>query len=206
MIRRRANFNYQAIGEENRGAASTAAEEIRQLDNGMVTAAVEIGRRLLAVKQIMHDRRQWAAWVRLELRWSVDRAARYIRVATAFGDSPHVGQFTFTALLELAKENTPGPAVAAAVEQAAAGGVIGHRQAAEIIAAHQLPPPPRRAQPANRQGERLERYVQSIAKRWPQHRRCELVALLERLAAELRGDAADPAAGETSPALLAAAS
>ncbi len=197
-MRSRPRFNYQAIGETDRQPLRSAVEEIRRLENGMSTAAVEIGRRLQAVKSIMHDRKQWAAWVRLELCWNIDRAARYIRVAAAFGDVPHVDRFTFSAMLELAKEGTPAEAIAEALELAAAGEFVSHATVMQLIESKAPPARPRpRAANAKDQGERLERFVQSLAKRWPQQRRQDLVALLLRLAEQL---GAETMAGPEPPA------
>ena len=175
-------FNYGSLSEDDRTQAKSAADEIRSLDNDMKRNAIEIGRRLTAVKEIMHNIDQYHAWVDHELRWKRSRAAKFIRVANHFGDFPQVDNFCFSAMLSLCSGGKPQEARAEALALAAAGEWIGCAKASQLIAKHLSS---KRAETTvSKESRKLRVYLKSMANRWPISRRQEFLRLLSTVASE----------------------
>lgn len=98
------------------------AEVIRVLGRRVVGDILEIGKRLIAVRDQLPDQ-NFSGWLRKEFGWSHSTAYNFITAAEAFGTYPTIGQIDIDAgaLYLLAGPSVPEPARTEAIERAEAG-------------------------------------------------------------------------------------
>ena len=100
-------FDYGPLGESARIAVQQKTAEIRSRMNKAARNIIEIGERLIAVKeQLPHG--QFRHWLKAEFGWGKTTAHRMMKVATTF-KCPNLDHLTVSpsALYRLASDNTP---------------------------------------------------------------------------------------------------
>ncbi len=128
-----APFTYADLDAETRVVVQQKTSEIRGLMRRAAQDVVEIGLRLIEVKdRLPHG--QFGQWLGKEFSWSHDTAARLMGVAKRMGQIPHGAEFEARALYLLAAPTTPEEARAEAIARAEAGEKVTQAVAREIIA------------------------------------------------------------------------
>ena len=128
-----APFTYADLDAETRVVVQQKTSEIRGLMRRAAQDVVEIGLRLIEVKdRLPHG--QFGQWLGKEFSWSHDTAARLMGVAKRMGQIPHGAEFEARALYLLAAPTTPEEARTEAIARAEAGEKVTQAVAREIIA------------------------------------------------------------------------
>jgi hypothetical protein len=132
--RQLALFDYGTLDLDTRSFLQTKTAEIRILVKQTAQGIIEIGQRLIEVKERL-GYENFDSWVKGEFDWSRSTAYRFISVAES---CPTVGQLDFSpkALYLLAAPSTPESAREEALSLAESGEKISHAKAQEIIAKH----------------------------------------------------------------------
>jgi hypothetical protein len=133
-------FDYGALDAETRIVVRQKTGEIRERARRAVQDVIEIGQRLIEVKECL-EHGQFGAWLDAEFRWSERTAQNYMAVAGAF-KSETVADLAIStrALYALAAPSVPEEARQEAVEQARNGHRVGHTDAREIVDRHRPQP------------------------------------------------------------------
>ncbi len=128
-------FDYETLDLDTRSFVQTKTTEIRILVKQTAQGIIEIGQRLIEVKErLPHG--EFLPWIRDEFGWSRETAHRFIHVAENFPQIAHCVQFQMRALYLLASPSTPESARDEALTLAESGERITHQAAQEIIAKH----------------------------------------------------------------------
>jgi len=102
-----AAFNYSSIEGAKAKRAKAAAEYIKSRHNSMVETTLEIGSKLLEVKEDL-EHGQFIQWIGAEFAWSVRSAQNYMTAARAFaGKSETVSYLPVSTVYQLARIAEP---------------------------------------------------------------------------------------------------
>ncbi len=131
----RANFDYASLDAVTAQFVQQQTGEIRVLIKRTTQDIVEIGRKLIYVKdKLKHG--QFGEWLASEFEWSQDSASNFMRVAQQFGENPIISEFAPSALYLLSAPSIPETARAEAIARAAAGESITYSRAKQIKSKH----------------------------------------------------------------------
>jgi len=129
-------FDYAALSDENRIVIRQKTGEIRERVDTIQRCSIEVGQRLIEVKQRL-GHGQFGAWLAAEFQWSQDTAGNLMNVARLAEQNPKISdfadQFARSALYLLASPSTPNEARAAALQRAADGEKITRANVLELI-------------------------------------------------------------------------
>ncbi len=134
---------------EDQAFLSEQATSIRRLSDTASRNIIEIGVRLIAVKErLPHG--QFGPWLTKEFQWS-DRTARtFMKIAEKFGDKPEIASVLGPGVLAaLASDSVPEEARVAIIKQAQAGEAVRPRdvRAAQKERSRPSVEPARKTQP-----------------------------------------------------------
>ncbi|WP_250126633.1 DUF3102 domain-containing protein [Chroococcidiopsis sp. CCMEE 29] len=122
------NFDYASLDAATSRFVQQQTGEIRALMKRTAQGIVEIGQKLIEVKErIGHG--QFGLWLNAEFEWSQDTATNFIRVAQRFGGNPKFSEFAPSALYLLAAPSTPDTVRQEALARAEAGEFITYSSA-----------------------------------------------------------------------------
>lgn len=130
-------FDYSQIDEGIRDEVKQAARSIRQLEQGVITGILAIGKRLIEVKDMI-PHGQFTAWVMGEFGMEERTAQRMMSVAKEYSDPQKrqtLSLFSPSVAYMLAAPSTPEEA-RAEVQQAAATQKVSVKFAEQMIAKH----------------------------------------------------------------------
>jgi len=132
--RQLALFDYGTLDLDTRSFVQTKTAEIRILIKQTAQGIIEIGQRLIEVKERL-GYGNFDSWVKGEFDWSRSTAYRFISVAES---CPTVGQLDFSpkALYLLAAPSTPESAREEALTLAESGERVTYHKAQELVAKH----------------------------------------------------------------------
>jgi hypothetical protein len=130
-------FDYASLDSETSQFVQQQTGQIRVLMKRTARGIVEIGQKLIEVKEKLGHGR-FGDWLQAEFGWSWDTAGRFINVAIRFGDFPQIAEFAPSALYVLAAPSVPGAARTEAITRAQAGEHITYTTAEEIKRKHLL--------------------------------------------------------------------
>lgn len=129
-------FDYQQVPEAYRTEVQKKTAEIRILVKQTGQGIIEIGQRLIEVKEML-PHGAWLPWLETEFGWNERHAQRLINVAERF-KYDNLSDLTIapSALYLLAAPSTPEEVRAEAIEIAEAGEKVDHKTAQELKQAH----------------------------------------------------------------------
>jgi hypothetical protein len=128
-------FDYEALDTESRIVLKQRASEIKTLAKRVASDIVEIGGKLVEVKDRLGGNGRFNAWLESELGWSERTAYNFIAVFTKFGAANFaIENVAPSALYLLVAPATPEPARKAAIEMANQGERVTHKVAKAIVA------------------------------------------------------------------------
>lgn len=111
-------FDYNQIEQEHRKTTIAAAVEINAHTSRMQESALTIGKRLLAIKDVL-PHGQFEDWVATEFTFSIRTAQNFMNVFERFGHQPKaIDLFSPSGLYLLAAPSTPPEVVKEAVKEA----------------------------------------------------------------------------------------
>lgn len=131
-------FDYTSLDAETSQFVQQQTGEIRVLMKRTAQGIVEVGQKLVEVKEKLGHGR-FLDWLKAEFEWTHETARRFMTVAQQFGQSPHVVEFAPTALYILAAPSLPEAARTEAITRAKAGEPITYTAAKEIKKRYALP-------------------------------------------------------------------
>lgn len=141
-------FNYDGLEDaKTRKTARDAAKAIKSNLQKATTAIVDVGKKLLVVRDQLSDE-EWRTWLEAEFSWSQAQASNYMRSAQQFGELNCLEMFQPTALFVLCRNKVSEEAVADAIIKAESGELVTHKTAKELVAKYQ-PEPNRTPAPAS---------------------------------------------------------
>lgn len=134
------SYDYDQIAEEHRHQVRAAAVEIKRSAQTAQENLLEIGKRLLEVKEVL-PHGQFEKWIAAEFDLSDRMAQRMMNVAQVYGSNPTpVSLFSPSALYLLAAPSTPEEARAEIEAEAQATGKSPSKtRTLEVIQAHKPP-------------------------------------------------------------------
>ncbi|MBA3315286.1 MAG: DUF3102 domain-containing protein [Planctomycetaceae bacterium] len=135
-------FNYGSLSKTERRTAEAEAVRIKGLLEKTGATIVEIGRRLIAVREALGPSK-FAAWLAAEFQWQQPMASNYMQAARRFGQAPCLDKFQPHALYELSRSRVPDSVVDKAIEKAVAGELVTLRTAVDMVRAAGAGPAPR---------------------------------------------------------------
>lgn len=138
MIEQLTLFNYDALDAKTRAVVQQRTTEIHALMRRTAEGIIEIGQRLIEVKDALGHGR-FGQWLEFEFDWSDQTALNFMNVARRFSDIPNGLEFAPRALYLLAAPSTPDPARQEALVRAEAGERITYSTAQEIVKEHKTP-------------------------------------------------------------------
>ena len=103
-------FDYTSLDTETSQFVQQQTGEIRTLMRRTAQGIVEVGQKLVEVKQKLGHGR-FLDWLEAEFEWTHETARRFMTVAQQFGQSPHIVEFAPTALYILADPSLPEAAL-----------------------------------------------------------------------------------------------
>jgi len=127
----RKEFDYSSLDDESRHFVQQQTGEIRGLMKRTAQGIVEIGQKLIEVKEKLGHGR-FLGWLQAEFAWTDETARRFMNVAQEFGRIPQLVDFAPSALYILAAPSTPKTAREEAIARAEAGESITYTTAKEI--------------------------------------------------------------------------
>lgn len=128
-------FNYEILKDTKfRNEAKKQAQEINKLLKSSTEAIVEIGRRLIAMRESMQSA-MFRAWIECEFRWQQSTAANYMQTARQFGELDCLQNFQPTALIMLARSNVPEKLANTMIARAKAGDIVTQKVVKQALAA-----------------------------------------------------------------------
>ena len=137
-------FSYDDLDAETRIVVRQAANEIKTLMRQTAQGVMDIGQRLIEVKErLPHGR--FGGWLGQEFGWSERTARNFMAVTRQFKTANFADlSIAPSALYALAGPSVPEAARQEAVQRAGNGPVT-HKQARQIIEQHRPPAPPKPA-------------------------------------------------------------
>lgn len=130
-------FDYNTLDLDTRFFVQTKTAEIRILVKQTAQGIIEIGQRLIEVKErLPHG--EFLPWIRDEFGWSEKTAVDWMNVTKTFKSVPgtDLNMFQAKALYLLSAPSTPEPAREEALTLAESGERITHQKAQELVARH----------------------------------------------------------------------
>jgi hypothetical protein len=125
------SFDYARIPPSTAQFVQQQTSEIRSLMKRTAQYIVEIGQKLIIVKEkLVHGR--FLEWLSAEFEWTDETARRFMNVAQRFGETPQIVAFAPSALYLLAAPSVPEIARTEAIRRAQAGETITHKLARQI--------------------------------------------------------------------------
>ncbi len=126
-------FDYTSLDVETSQFVQEQTGEIRGLMKRTAQGIVEIGQKLIEVKEKL-GHGQFLTWLEIEFEWHRDTANKFMQVARQFGslDLSKVSAFDISALYKLAAPSTPDAAREEAIARAEAGESITYTNALAI--------------------------------------------------------------------------
>lgn len=129
-------FDYQALDAESRIIIQQRTGEIKTLAKRLAADIVDIGGKLVEVKDRLGGNGKFTNWLLAELGWSERTAYNFIGVYEKFGTANFaIENVAPSALYLLVAPGTPEPARQAAIEMANQGEKVSHRTAKAIVEA-----------------------------------------------------------------------
>lgn len=127
-------FDYQSLDAESRIIIQQRAGEIKTLAKRVATDIVDIGGKLVEVKDRLGGNGKFTSWLQSELGWSERTAYNFIGVYEKFGTANFaIENVAPSALYLLVAPGTPEPARQAAIEMANQGEKVSHKAAKVIV-------------------------------------------------------------------------
>lgn len=134
-VARKSDFDYSGLPAETRIVVQQRTSEIRSLMKRTASDIIEIGQKLIEVKdQLGHGK--FGAWLEAEFAWSDRTAQKFMRVADSFKSEPGSDLIPPKALYLLSAPSTPEAAREEAVDRAESGEQITPGKAREIREKH----------------------------------------------------------------------
>lgn len=133
--RQLALFDYGTLDLDTRSFVQTKTAEIRILVKQTAQGIIEIGQRLIEVKERL-GHGNFLPWLQGEFNWSLQSAKRFMNVAETFGQNQQIVDFYPSALYLLAAPSVPEEVRQEALTLSESGERITHAKAQEIIAKH----------------------------------------------------------------------
>ena len=127
-------FDYAQLDAETRIVVQQRTTEIRDLTRRTAQDIIDIGRKLIEVKQRL-GHGQFGAWLEAEFAWTDRTAQRFMQVAERFGENRHIVEFAPSALYLLAAPSVPDEAREEVLRRAEQGEAITHKAAKQIVEA-----------------------------------------------------------------------
>ncbi len=124
-------FNYASLDVEVSQYVQQRTGEIRSLMKRTAQDIIEIGQRLISVKEKL-GHGCFLDWIEAEFEWSYPTAARFIQVANYFSKNYQIDKFAPSALYLLAAPSTPETARSEAIALAASGEQVTYTTAKAI--------------------------------------------------------------------------
>lgn len=126
-------FDYSSLDVETSQFVQEQTGEIRGLMKRTAQGIVEIGQKLIEVKERL-GHGQFLNWLETEFEWHRDTANKFMQVAKQFGslDLSEVSAFDISALYKLAAPSTPDAAREEAISRASTGESISYTEAKAI--------------------------------------------------------------------------
>lgn len=136
-------FSYDDLDAETRIIARQAASEIKTLMRQTAQGVMDIGQRLIEVKErLPHGR--FGGWLHQEFQWSERTAHNFMAVAHSFKSANFADlSIAPSALYALAGPSVPAAARQEAVQRATNGQPVTHKQARQIVQQHRPAPAPK---------------------------------------------------------------
>jgi DNA repair exonuclease SbcCD ATPase subunit len=128
-------FDYGTLDLDTRSFVQTKTAEIRILVKQTAQGIIEIGQRLIEVKEKL-GHGNWLPWLEGEFGWNEQTARNFMNVARNFPQIQNNFGFQLRALYLLSAPSTPESAREEALSLAESGEKISHAKAQEIIAKH----------------------------------------------------------------------
>ena len=195
-----AGFNYEALEGKARQATAKQAKAIHILLKESGQRIVEIGRRLMQVRDAIGGT-NFREWIKAEFEWSQATAYNYMSAAKSFGDLDCIEHFQPTALIALSRNAVPEAAVNEAIDLARAGKEVSSSRAAEILRKHSpRPGTPAKPQELSRLRGALRALSENVGQLITALQRTEIDSLVDELldlATELRRASRDTPAEST---------
>lgn len=152
-------FDYTSLDSEISQFVQQRTGEIRALMKRTAQDIIEIGQKLVGVKQKLGHGR-FLDWIEAEFEWSYPTAARFIQVANCFSKEDQIDKFAPSALYLLAAPSTPQTARSEAISLAEAGEHITYTTAKAIKQKHSPLPAKPKSEPVS-QPQLIPTLVQS---------------------------------------------
>ena len=124
-------FDYSSLNIQCSDFVRQQTSEIRSLMKRTAQDIIEIGQRLIEVKNLL-GHGQYRKWIEAEFNWGKSTANSFENVAKQFADVQNLDVFAASALYELAAPSTPKAARQEAIALAQAGEKISYTAAKEI--------------------------------------------------------------------------
>lgn len=133
-ISTQSSFDYAALEDDTRIFVLTHTGEIKSLMRRSVQDIIEIGKRLIEVKERL-DHGKFQDWISVEFEWTYPTAVNFMRVAERMKNINFIflDRFQPSALYLLAAPSAPEDALKKAMEAAEDGQTITYSAAKEII-------------------------------------------------------------------------
>ena len=177
-------FDYSLVGD-SADKVRSSAQKIRRMVEKTVEDIIEVGKELLAVKEIV-GYGNFGAWLRLEFGWTDRTARNFMAVAEQFGGRTEtISELKIdpTAAYLLSAPSAPDEARQQAVERAEAGEQITTSVAKEILAETRKKRPKKgKPIPAEKLGVRLVKVLERYQERWNPKELTELARQLREFA------------------------
>lgn len=135
----RKGFDYASLDTETSQFVQQQTGEIRVLMKRTAQGIVEIGQKLIEVKERLGHGR-FLNWLAAEFEWTDETARRFMNVAQQFGHNPQIVGFAPSALYVLAAPSIPEAAREEAIARAKAGESITYTAAKAIKQKYATPP------------------------------------------------------------------
>lgn len=137
-------FDYGSLTDDVRGQVEEHARAIHDLQGGMVTAAVEIGRRLCEAREQLGPK-LFTVWLAAEFKFSQSVASNWMNAYRRFGtvDVALLEHFDISALAELARDRVAPAAREEAIEMARSGQKVSQLVAVRLGEKHREETPAR---------------------------------------------------------------
>jgi hypothetical protein len=175
------SFDYAGIHPSTAQFVQQQTGEIRSLMKRTAQYIVEIGQKLVLVKEKLGHGR-FLEWLGAEFEWTDETARRFMNVAQRFGETPQIVAFAPSALYLLAAPSVPETARADAIRRAQSGETITHKLAQQIKRKYTsvkkpqvttiLPSPLQPSSSSSRQAvlpSGIDLETHSTQKVWPEH-------------------------------------
>jgi len=135
----RQGFDYTSLDAATSRFVQQQTGEIRALMKRTAQDIVELGQKLIEVKETLGHGR-FLSWLAAEFEWTDETARRFMNVTQQFGQNPQIVGFAPSALYVLAAPSIPEAARDEAITRAASGESITYTTAKAIKQKYAPPP------------------------------------------------------------------